>query len=238
MKNAIHKVLHPVLSALIKTQRKHQLHIMNEAPLIKENAIYAVNHSCKHDFPIAGEVIGRHTFVLVGKQNLKLVDRICFYINGVIYVDRKDGQSRRKTKKKLSDYILNGQNICMFPEGTWNLTPSKPMLPLYWGIIDIARTTGRPIVPIVLEYRDRDCYVKWGAPFYVLSKDSKQSKIDELSNQMATLKWEIWESFPVISRECVNRGDWSIEVKKRIAEYPRLNYEYEKSCIRTSTKNI
>ena len=153
MKNTIHKILYQLLLVLFKVQRKHRLHILNNAPDLKKNAIYAVNHSCKHDMPIACEVIGRHVFVLVGKQQLNLIDKICLCLNGVIYVDRKDRKSKRNAKKVMIDYVLKGQNICMFPEGTWNLTPSKPMLPLYWGVIDIARNTGCSIIPLVLEYR-------------------------------------------------------------------------------------
>ena len=37
----------------------------------------------------------------------------------------------------MVDLLNNGANLIMFPEDTWNLTPSKPMLSLYWGIIDI-----------------------------------------------------------------------------------------------------
>lgn len=109
----------------------------------------------------------------------------------------------------------------------------KIKYPLFAKLLaDIARATGCPIVPIVLEYREYDCYVKWGDPIYVSSRDNKSSKIDELSDKMATLKWEIWESFPMVSRRDVCCEEWSIEVQKRIIEYPKLNYEYEKSCIR------
>lgn len=119
----------------------------------------------------------------------------------------------------------------MFPEGTWNLSPSKPMLPLYWGIIDIAKKTGCPIVPIVLEYRGNVCYAKWGRTIYVTGRDSKQDKIKEISDILATMKWEIWELFPIVSRRKICEDEWEQEVRRRLAEYPKLDYEYEKSCV-------
>ncbi len=62
--------------------------------------------------------------------------------------------------------------------------------------------------------------------------DGKQEKIDELSDKMASLKWEIWELFPVVSRKNVRMEEWEEEVQRRIADYPVLDFEYEKSCAR------
>lgn len=159
------KIVHAFLIWLIKSQRKYNIHILNKQPETGGNVIYAVNHFCKEDFPITCEVAGKHAYVLAGKQHLRLVDRVCFRLNGVIYVDRKDKQSKIKAGKRIRRYLLKGHNICIFPEGTWNLTPSKPILPLYWGLIDIAREINVPIIPLVLEYREHDCYAKWGGLF-------------------------------------------------------------------------
>ena len=54
----------------------------------------------------------------------------------------------------------------------------------------------------------------------------------KLRDIMATLKWEIWNEFPVVKRNYMLSANWEQEVKRRIAEYPKLDYEYEKSCIR------
>lgn len=105
------------------------------------------------------------------------------------------------------------------------------MLPLYWGIIDIAGETNRPIIPLVLEYRERDCYAKFGTPIYVAQADPKRDKIRELSEKMATLKWELWELFPMTSRQELDESEWEREKQRRLAEYPKLDYDYEKSVI-------
>lgn len=49
----------------------------------------------------------------------------------------------------------------MFPEGTWNLTENLLMLPMKWGIIDIAKETGAQIIPTALEYdrEQKKCFV-------------------------------------------------------------------------------
>ncbi len=225
------KVIHFIFIALIRLQRKYNVYILNKQPQIEKNVIYAVNHFCKDDFPITCEVAGRHTYVLVGKQHLRLLDKICFRLNGVIYVDRKDNQSKSMARKRIKKYLQKGCNICIFPEGTWNLTPSKPMLPLYWGLVEIARETGIPIIPLVLEYREHNCYAKWGEPVRVALEDDKQDKIYELSDKMATLKWDIWQMFPMALRENIKEDEWVQEIEKRLAEYPHFDYEYERGCV-------
>lgn len=226
------KFIHPVLVALMKSQRKHQLHIVTQKVSYEGGVIYVVNHSCRYDFPIAGEVIGRHTYtyVLVGKQRFEFIDKICLLLNGIIWVDRMDRQSKQEAFCRMIHLLKHGENICMFPEGTWNLTPSKPMLPLYWGCISLAKETKCPIQPLVLEYQGKDCFVNFGELFFVKEEDTKEEKIEELTDLFATLKWDIWEKFPVLHRKDDMAAEWEAEVARRIAEYPKLNAEYEKRC--------
>jgi 1-acyl-sn-glycerol-3-phosphate acyltransferase len=207
---------------------------MNSLPDVPDNIIVAANHSCKYDFPLVCEIFKKHIYVLVGKQRLNLMDRVAFFLNGVIYVDRKDKDNRKKAGKRMRKIINKGRNLCIFPEGTWNLTPSKPMLPLYWGIIDIAKETRRPILPLVLEYKDQDCYISFGQLIYVYSQDSKSEKIKEIRDIMATMKWEIWEMFPIVARKTIPNDEWEQEVKKRLEEYPLLDYAYEQSIVRNT----
>lgn len=224
-------MFHAAIRALIKFQSKYCLHILNVQPKAKTNVIYAVNHSCKDDFPLTCAAVGRHMYVLVGRQHLRLIDRIGFCLNGVIYVDRKDKANRKTAISKMKSLLGKGYNLCIYPEGTWNLAASKPMLPLYWGIITIAGEAKVPIVPVIMEYRGEDCYVKFGLPMYIRENDDKKDKINELTDSMATMKWEIWEMFPVVSRGSIDKDEWTREVKRRLEEYPWLDYEYEKSCV-------
>lgn len=227
----IRKAIHPALLRLMKQQRRHELHMLNPHPQVVGNAVYAINHSCRYDMPYAAEAIRRHTYVLVGRQRLNVVDRIALFLNGAIYVDRKSRPDKTIAKNKMKELVLHGKNLCIFPEGTWNLTPSKPMLPLYWGIIDIARETKRPIIPLILEYEKEDCYIKWGEPLYVTETDTKQKKIEQLSDEMASLKWDIWEMLPSLLREELDGTEWEKEKCRRLAECPKADYEYERSVI-------
>ncbi len=219
----------------IVTVRKHKFCFINKLPNLQSNAIYAVNHSCKFDIPYVCEAINRHCYVLVGKQPLYLMDRILFFLNGVIWVDRKCRNSKRKSMKEMINVLNNGGNILLFPEGTWNLTQSKPMLPLYWGIIDLARATQRPIMPIVLEYNKNDCIISFGQCLNIAESDDKSSKIKELNNIFASLKWQIWEKNTSLANSAY---EWEKIVKQRLSQYPKLDYDYELSCIRKEYDDV
>lgn len=210
--------------------RTHKFIYISEHPEISGNAIYAVNHSNKYDAPYTCEIISKQSYVLVGKQPLELIDRLFFIINGTVWVDRKDKVDKKKSSAEMINLLKNGANFVMFPEGTWNLTPSKPMLPLYWGIIDIAKFSDKPIIPVVLEYTKENCYVSFGDAMYIEQTDDKGEKIGELRDRFATLKWTTWEMFD--DTGCNTESKWNSEVCKRITEYPKLDIEYEQSVVR------
>ncbi len=98
------KLIHPLLLGLMKQQKKHKLHILNSHPQVIGNAIYAVNHSCRYDIPYAAEAIKRHSYVLIGKQRLNILDRIAFFLNGVVFVDRKSRSDKIIAKNKMKEY--------------------------------------------------------------------------------------------------------------------------------------
>lgn len=206
--------------------------MINSKPEVSGAQIYAMNHSCMHDIPIAGEAIQEHFTVLVGRQPLELQDRLFFWLNGVIYIDRKNKPSKRNGVRKMLETLKKGNNILIFPEGTWNLTPSKPMLPLYWGVIDLARISGVPIIPLIAEYSIGYCQVKFGKPIYVSSNIEKKDGIEQLEDIMATLKWEIWEDSPIQKRQADMEENFEKIIEERIFEYPKLDLVYESSVIR------
>jgi hypothetical protein len=88
-----------------------------------------------------------------------------------------------------------------------------------------------------LEYKGDDVYVKFGTPLTVEAEDDKLQKINELTDTLATLKWEIWELFPVEHRADFSGNEWEEERQKRIVEYPKLDVEYPEGA-RNGTENL
>lgn len=169
---------------------------------------------------------------MVGKQALEIVDRIFFRLNGVVYVDRKDKASKKKGFKKMLKLLNAGRSLLIYPEGTWNMTPSKPMLPMNWGVIELARSTGIPIVPLVAEYHSDCCYVKFGEAIYIGKELNKKEGIDQLENIMATLRWDIWERFPMEIRNEKMKEAFEHMIQSRIDEYSKFNLDYERTVAR------
>lgn len=125
------EMIHPLVLKMAKTN--YRIQYVNTCPGFEGNAIYMVNHSCKYDFPIAAQAIEKHVWVLVAKQSLEMFDVLGFILNGSVWVDREKEGSRKTAFSQMLGLIEAGKNIVMFPEGTWNLRESLPMLPIYWG---------------------------------------------------------------------------------------------------------
>lgn len=225
-------MLHNLLKKIVRNQRKHEFVFLNDHPTIEGNCIYASNHSCKWDFQYMVEIAEKRFTILAGKQRLSLIDCIGFEWNGVVWVDRRNKKSKNDSKNKLMKLLQKGRSILIFPEATWNLEPSSIMLPLHWGIIDLAQQTNVPILPLALEYRADKCFVKFGKPIYLPTNINKSEAIEELNEVLATLRWELWEHFPMEKRSEVSDDFWKLEVQRRLKEYELLDYEYEMSCVR------
>ena len=228
----IRKFIHPLLLKAMPGRRDFPIKMLNEMPVVEGNKLFAINHSCVQDAPIASEVIKEHFYLLVGKQPLELVDKLFFFLNGVVYVDRKSKKNKKRGLRKMLTILQDGKNLAIYPEGTWNITPSKPMLPLSWGIIELAKQTEVPIIPLILEYRTEACYAKYGSPIYINNEIDKQTGIEQLEEVMATLKWDIWEQFPIEERKEEMKTEFEQMIQRRIDAYPKFDLGYELSVVR------
>ena len=63
-------------------------------------------------------------------------------MNGVVYVCECDKEERRSATERMISTLAQGSNLMYYPEGTWNLLDHLPMLPCYWGIIQVAQAGG------------------------------------------------------------------------------------------------
>ena len=120
--------------------------------------------------------------------------------------------------------------MVIFPESTWNLTKSLPILPRYWGDVKIAQETGSPIVPAIMTYCGNICLIKFGKRIYVSKEDSISEKDKEVYNAMAQLKKEIGESAEYKKYHVpMEYHEW---IRKNISSYKYFDVDYELSCIR------
>ncbi len=224
--------IYPLSILLSKTKVKYKIEIQNEYISINDKPIiFACNHSAFPDIPIALRAINKHCYTLIGKQNLAFADKIFFFLSGAIWVDRKDKTDTLKTKQRIIEYLKKNKSVLWFPEATWNLTDNLLMLPMRWGIIEVAQMANAKIIPMAIDY-DKDkmlCRISFGEPF-VAEDFTKQQGIINLRNIMATLRWDF------ISEQKSKRNELDIHKEQEklfqaVYDYPPLNWDYEKSCI-------
>ena len=179
--------------------------------------IYAYTHQDKYDhvnFVVANP---NHT-ILLNSKVLSPLYKAMINMNGVVYVDKASKEDKNRVKLELTRLLLQEKSITMFPESAWNLSPNKLHLPLYIGMIDIARKTGLPIIPAVQEYEYKNkndgiehidyVHVKFGDPIYVKISDDLEEKLEEVSTAFSTLRWESIENKGLYRRDDITTEEY------------------------------
>ena len=229
----IKRILHPVIlncASLLYPQRVI-IKGRENLPRKDQQAIFAVNHFNGYDFPMAARVIQNHFYILADFSMQKdLVVNLLNRINGCVYTDRQSKSDRQAAKQKLINLLRDGESVLLFPEGTWNFHPAKLLLPLNWGVIDIARSAKVPIIPIVLLYGETETYANVGKPFW--PTEDKGIEIESLKERMSTLLWDVLEKTGVKTHEQFEKEYESYYIKQQLSTYKKLNFAYETSVIR------
>lgn len=236
--------IHPLLMTAAGSKIKYKIikcGDYSEMKKTKRPIIFACNHTNSHDVPIAFKAIGKHTILFAGKQPLEIMDEFFFNMNGTVYVDRKDKNDMRLSKKALVETLKNN-NVLVFPSGTWNTTDSKLIPDMKWGIIEVARDANALIVPMALfyDYDKQTCKYNFGKAIDVNGMTNKEG-IDTLQNAIGTMMWDFVEDrMREDNKDFILRSE--IDVKKEKAhiencfrEYPKLDRGYEESIVFHST---
>lgn len=206
--------IHKIYRVIAKYSRKYELEVdYSNLNNIEGPVIFSANHSNAHDFYTAQEIFYKNVNVLGGSDDVDKITYLLFSMVDMIFCDRRDKTSRQKSVEEMKTKLANGNSILLFPESTWNIHPSKLMLPLRMGIVKIAAESGKPIIPIIFEYIDNDiickdesemftkCIVRFGDPIHVSKDDDYEEKLNELRDSMATIRWGIWEEQGQFSRD-------------------------------------
>ncbi|MCC6753775.1 MAG: 1-acyl-sn-glycerol-3-phosphate acyltransferase [Saprospiraceae bacterium] len=149
-------------------------------PDLSSGTLYVGNHRSFIDPLVAFSYIPKG--YAVGKQEVASypVVHAGAKLSGVVYVDRKDSQSRRTTKQVIADLLRAGMSVLIFPEATISIT--RKALPFRKGSFEAAVEAERPVVAFALELGDpeRDfwypqglfglyyqCFSKWRTHVYL-----------------------------------------------------------------------
>lgn len=217
--------------------------IKNESIKTERPIIYAVTHIGKFDIEVVSEAIKEHYYLLSGDyEHLQgTVDAKFLAVNGVIYFNEKVKADRMSVSDRMVEHLKLGGNLMYFPEGTWNLTSELPVLPCYWGIVEIAQRSNAIIVPIAAEQYGKHFKINIGRNFDMQKWGNdnieKANAINTLRDVLATLKWEIWETTPISNRAMIKDDEWENYICTRFREWPYFNMEYINDLI-CKPKNV
>lgn len=234
------KKLYPILKKILKIMNRLNNNSINligdKRNETQKPKIYAVTHIGKCDIEMISEVIGEHTYILSGDfENLhSTTDGLFLEVNGIIYLNEKNKEDRKRSRTTMEEILKNGGNILYFPEGTWNLTHSTPVMELFPGIIDIAINAEAEIIPVGIEQyrkprRGSNFIANIGKninPIELQKNGMSKTDIKELlRDAMATLKWEIYESIPQTTKDEFNNNYYSNFIQQKMNEWPGFTYE-------------
>lgn len=211
--------------------------IKDEREKTERPIIFALTHVGKYDIEVAAVAIKEHFYLLSGDyEHLQgTVDGTFLLINGVIYFNEKVKKDRIEVTNRMINHLKAGGNLMYFPEGTWNLKPELPVLPCYWGIVNVAQKSNAIIIPVAIEQYGKRFKINIGKNFdmqtFGSSDTEKIRAITSLRDVLATLKYEIWETEPKINRCKINGYEWQKYIAARLAEWPYFSLEYIEEMI-------
>lgn len=222
----VRKVFRPLLRSCLWIQRKikgFSVEQLNDIKVLeKRPVIFTVTHIGKWDLEIVNEHIKEQSFLVAADFNhlYGTINGFFMNINGIIYVDEEDKKDKANTKSLMIKFLQSGKNIMIFPEGTWNLSENEILRDIAYGAAEAAISTDAIIVPIAVEQYDRHFVICYGNIIDpVKRKLDKQNLTIFLRNELASLKWQIWERKGICHRKTLENDYWKKFIRQRRAEW-------------------
>lgn len=194
-------------------------------PTLKKNKpyIFAATHSFVEEVSAILSTIDRSAYSLIGTTN-QLENNHRVYANwltGMIYVDRKNKQSREESMLKMERIINRGSSILMFVEGGWNNTENLLVQKPFSGVYKLSHNNNIEVVPISTfnEFGSKDIYIRVGNPLKLYDYNQKEALII-LRDALATGIYEQIESYSTP----INRSQLSKNSRLNFMEERRLEY--------------
>lgn len=152
----------------------------------QDGFIVASNHLTSKDQYLISYGLGNRHFSGFAASTIQNTFRgkLFRFIEGAVFIDRNDKNSKKQGEEELSKRIVNGGLTIIFPEGTRKNKDLegrlKEQLPFKFGTVSMAQKTGAPILPVSVYYGEHDNYVKYGELLFVSPTDSLETKNREL----------------------------------------------------------
>lgn len=159
----VRKKIRPLFRQVLKLGNK--LELIQEKKEFDRNStdrpvIYVCSHGFKDDVLNSILTIKDHSYVVFGNIDLffNTFDGLCLWIYGTQLVDRYNPESKKAMKSKMNKMIEYGNNVIIFPEATWNMSPNNLIEKLHGGFYDVALSQDALVVPVITHKVGKKCY--------------------------------------------------------------------------------
>lgn len=222
--------------------RKYELELEGHENIPKDtNALFIVNHSNSHDIFTAYEflsLLNRRGSVMVATDCLNPFSKGVFNIANATLFDRRNKVEGQQAVLKLAQKMLEGNDGVIFGESTWNLHPVLTMHNIKKGAALISAITDCPIVPVIMEYIERDdkissekdlytkCVIRFGKAINVNHDSSLIDNTSNVKNELIKMRKKIWSDYS-INREKLDDIDPELYVNHTyVKKFKALGFTY------------
>ena len=246
----------PVMKSVFPILRNFKVNVQYEEELPKDGVfIFTQNHCNFYDSMITERALkGNYYCCLASDDPRGTIQGWGFEATGVVWVDRDDKESRRKSCQAMIELLKNNCNLCWCPEGLWCLSDNRLLLHFSHGLARVAIEASKYnkvyIVPLVTTYNyDNDNKVKnadvtVGKSILVNSDMDVKELTEYLEDTMWTIKWNQMEenarksdlttpyeydgeTYYLYSRDNENSQKWGKHVEKLTSQYSKVSWDEE-----------
>lgn len=223
-------MINPVFRRLLRFGTRRKI-VIEQYPKLERGQpyIFSATHSFDDDIISTLSAIDRNAYVLIGTTDQIEYNPQMYagWLNGMIYVDRLDPQSRKDSVSKMVKVLKHGTSVLIFPEGGWNNTENLLVQPLFSGPYLVHQETGCPVVPIAAfhEHNSDKIYIRAGQPMSFENMDKHES-LDALRDAMASMVYEMVEAHCTpLKRDDLRGTDFHMAfMEERRLEYLRVRW--------------
>lgn len=220
------KIFRPLFRSCLWIQRKikgFSVEVLNRIKLPKGHpVIFALTHIGKWDFEIVNEQIKEQSFVIAADfmHMYGNINGFFMNLNGVVYVDEEDRVDRSNTKSFMIKLLQSGGNVMIFPEGTWNFSENEIIRDIAYGTADVAISTSAVIIPIAVEQYGKHFVICPGEMIDPIRLQVDKHRLTMiLRDELASLKWKIWEREGICHRNTLPTLYWEKFIQERRSEW-------------------
>ena len=195
----IRRHINPVLRTVFKIVAKGHVHIDRYPNLTKGKPYIFVSahHFCEDTISTLA-TIDRNVYALIGTTDQLDYNSQMYaaWLNGFVYVDRMNKESRNTAVAKMERILNAGSSVLIFAEGGFNNTENLLCNRLFASPYFLAQNTGAQVVPVApfYEFGSKDIYMNVGDPIDLTQYDDKREASDALRDAIATLMYENFEN--------------------------------------------